>query len=124
MGEPVQILLIDDHDTFRKMARIMLVTAGYEVHEASNGQIGLTVYRQQHIDLVITDIVMPETEGLETIMKLLRHNPQARIIAMSGADEIPGSYLQSALLFGARRVLRKPFTLDELLTAVREVLAT
>ena len=124
MAEPVQILLIDDHDAFRKMVRTMLVTAGYEVQEAANGKIGLTLYRQQQIDVVLTDIVMPEMEGLETIMKLLRHNPHSRIIAMSGADEIPGSYLQSALLFGARRVLRKPFSMDELLTAVREVLAT
>jgi CheY-like chemotaxis protein len=67
---------------------------------------------------------MPEMEGLETIIKLRRHNPQVKIIAMSGADEQYGSYLPSAVLFGARRILKKPFTLEELLAAVSEVLAT
>ena len=124
MTEPVRILLIDDNDSFRKMVCRMLAAAGYDVLEAGNGNIGLSRYRQQRADVVITDIVMPDGEGLETIVKLRRENPHVKIIAMSGADGQDGAYLQSALLFGARRTLQKPFTQDELLTAVAEVLAT
>jgi CheY-like chemotaxis protein len=124
MTEAVRILLIDDNDSFRKMVCRMLVAAGYDVQEAGNGKTGLARYRQQRVDVVVTDIVMPDMEGLETIVKLRREDPHVKIIAMSGADEKDGAYLQSALLFGARRTLQKPFTKDELLTAVTEVLAT
>jgi CheY-like chemotaxis protein len=123
MADAVRILLIDDNDTFRSIARRMLVNAGYEVHEAANGETALAAYRQQRFDLVITDIVMPDMEGLEAIMKLRRQNPDVKIIAMSGADSA-GAYLDSAKIFGARRMLSKPFTQGELLTAVSEVLAS
>ena len=72
----------------------------------------------------ITDILMPEQEGLETIRKLLRIDPRAKIIAMSGAGQGRGGYLDLAVKFGACRILQKPFTLDDLLKAVGEVLAT
>jgi DNA-binding NarL/FixJ family response regulator len=75
--------------------------------------------------LVITDILMPEAEGLETIRALRGDDPGVKIIAMSGADRGRASgYLELALKFGARRILPKPFTRDELMTAVAEVLAT
>jgi CheY-like chemotaxis protein len=121
----VRILLIEDNDALRRMAHRMLVTAGYDVQDAADGEAGLACYRQQRSDLVITDILMPEKEGLETIRALRRSDPQVRIIAMSGAGQgAAEGYLELALKFGARRILRKPFTQDELLTAVTEVLAT
>lgn len=119
-----RILLIDDDDMFRKMVRVMLVGAGYEVQEADSGETGLACYRQQHADVVITDILMPDMEGLETIRALVGIDPRVRIIAVSGSS--PGwveDYLQDASAFGARRVLQKPVTLNQLLTAVSEVLA-
>jgi two-component system, chemotaxis family, chemotaxis protein CheY len=118
-----RILLIDDNYRLRKMARVMLTTAGYDVEEAANGRAGVACYRLQPSDLVITDILMPEQEGLETIRELRLLDPAVKIIAMSGAAQDRAGYLDLALKFGARRTLQKPFTLDELLMAVTEVLA-
>jgi CheY-like chemotaxis protein len=119
-----RILVIDDDDIFRKMLRVMLVSGGYEVQEAASGETGIVSYRQQRTDLVITDILMPDMEGLETIRTLVAMDPDVRIIAVSGSN--PGwveEYLKDATAFGARRVLQKPVTLNQLLTVVAEVLA-
>ena len=119
------ILLIDDNDAIREMVRRVLVNAGYAVQEAQDGKAGLAYYHQQRFDAVITDIVMPETEGLETIRELRRADPLVKIIAMSGAGgPAGGGYLDFALKFGAQRILHKPFTADALLAIVNEVLAT
>jgi DNA-binding response OmpR family regulator len=118
-------LVIEDNDAVRRMVRRVLVDEGYEVQEAADGRAGLNVYREEPSDLVITDIVMPDTEGLETIRELCRHDPSVKIIAMSSAGGGgPAGYLDLALKFGARRILTKPFTHDELRTAVAEVLAS
>ena len=120
-----RILVIEDNDAVRHMVRRVLVDEGYEVQEAADGTAGLNAYRAQPSDVVITDIVMPDTEGLETILQLCRHDPPAKIIAMSSAGSGgPAGYLELALKFGARRVLTKPFTHDELRAAVAEVLAS
>jgi CheY-like chemotaxis protein len=125
MAEAARILIIEDDPTFRKMARLALVTAGYSVQEAADGRAGLASYLQQPPDLVITDIVMPEQDGIETIQAVLEHDPKARVIAMSGANpERVVHYLHAAEKFGARRILRKPFAVDQLLAAVSQVLAT
>jgi CheY-like chemotaxis protein len=73
-----RILVIEDDDAVRGLVLRHLVAAGYEVQDAANGKMGLASYRQQRSDLVITDIVMPETEGLETIRELRRVNPQVK----------------------------------------------
>jgi two-component system response regulator (stage 0 sporulation protein F) len=117
-----RILLIDDHAPFRTMARLMLEGAGYEVEEATNGATGMTRYRQSPPDLVITDILMPVMEGLETIIALRGLDPQVKIIAMTGGDDARGVYLSSAQMFGAVRTIRKPFSETELLAAVAEAL--
>jgi two-component system, chemotaxis family, chemotaxis protein CheY len=119
-----RILLIDDNDLIRKMMSRMLASGGYEVQEAANGKVGVACYRKQRSDVVITDILMPEQEGLETIRKLRDVDPKVKIIAISGADEDRARYLDLAVKLGARRTLQKPFTLDDLLTAVGKVLAT
>ena len=120
-----RVLLIDDDDVIRQMIRRMLIADGHDVQEAANGRVGVACHRQQPSDLIITDIVMPDQEGLETIQQLRRVDPQVKIIAMSGAyiDRVDG-YLALALKFGARRVLQKPFSQAELLAAVADVLAT
>jgi DNA-binding response OmpR family regulator len=120
-----RILVIEDNDAVRHMVRRVLVDEGYEVQEAADGRAGLNAYREQPSDLVITDIVMPDTEGLETIRELCRQYPSVKIIAMSSAGGGgPAGYLQLALKFGAGRILTKPFTHDELRAAVVEVLAS
>ena len=118
------ILVIEDDEAVRGLLLRHLVGAGYEVQEAANGTTGLAAYRHQQSDLVITDIVMPETEGLETIRELRRVNPKVKIIAISGAaGGRADGYLDLAMGFGARRSLSKPFTRADLLSVVAEVLA-
>jgi DNA-binding response OmpR family regulator len=115
------ILLIDDDEQFRKIVTVMLTSAGYTVREASNGTLGVAAYRQESADVVLTDILMPEKEGLETIRELRQSDPQVKIIAMSVTGERRFGHLSIALRMGALRVLHKPFSREELLKAVAEV---
>jgi CheY-like chemotaxis protein len=120
-----RILLVEDDEAVRGVLRKALLSCGYEVEEAANGIAAMAAYRRQPCDLVITDLVMPEKDGLDTIRELRRVNPTVKIVAMSGGAGMlgPGQlYLESARLFGAYRVLAKPFTPSALLTAVRETL--
>lgn len=118
-----RILVIEDDEQIRRLVRTILTTAGFDVEEAANGKIGLTCYRQQRSDVVITDILMPDGEGLETIQALRQLDPAVKIIAMSGAGGGQSGHLQTAVMFGARRILRKPFSRDELLSTLADVLA-
>ncbi len=120
-----RILVIDDDDQLRLMIRLMLERASYEVVDAPNGKVGIDLYRQDPVDLVITDIFMPEKEGLETIRELCREYPDVKIIAISGGSPRTEGFssLQFAKGFGALRTLAKPFFRDELLKVVRELLA-
>jgi DNA-binding response OmpR family regulator len=120
-----RILVIEDDAAMRRMLHRILADAGYDVQEAADGTAGLTAYRQQRSDLVIADIVMPNTEGLETIRALRRHDATVNIIAISGADRgRADNYLDLAVKFGACRALVKPFSQDEFLTAVSDVLGS
>jgi DNA-binding response OmpR family regulator len=118
-----RILIIEDDDLLRHMLRQGLEEAGYEVVEARNGEEGLQRYHAAPADLIITDILMPEKEGLETIIELRREVPGVKIIAISGGGQIGNlTFLEVARHLGAQRVLQKPFKLPEMLAAVREVL--
>jgi DNA-binding response OmpR family regulator len=118
-----RILIIDDEDQARRMLHQVLERAGYEVVVARNGSEGLERFRAEPTDLIITDILMPEKEGLETIMDLRREFPQAKIIAMSGGGRAGNlNFLAIAEVLGAQRTLHKPFELQEMLTAVRDLL--
>ena len=103
----------------------MLEAAGYEVIDASDGHTGIQRYRETPTDVIITDLIMPEQEGLETIMELQRDFPGVNIIALSGGAKAGTlDFLPVAQKLGAQRVLRKPFEQDELLQAIQEVLRT
>jgi CheY-like chemotaxis protein len=118
-----RVLVIDDDDQLRRLLRLMLEREGYEVWDAPNGKEGLKRVHEAPMDLVITDLIMPEKEGIETIRELLREFPNMKIIAMSGGGQVgPETYLQIAEKFGAHRTLVKPFDKNELITAVKEVL--
>lgn len=110
------ILIIEDHTSVRTLLARVLEDAGYQVCEAANGRQGLEQFRAQPVDLVITDLEMPEMNGLEVILELTRAFLDVKVIAMSGrsADE-----LQKAKLLGARRTLQKPINLDELLRTIQ-----
>ncbi len=115
------ILVIDDEQSVRSRLNRALSQAGYEVREACNGREGLDQYRESPTDLVITDILMPDEDGLEATLELTREFPEARIIAMTGGSG-ERNFLDVAKLFGARRTLTKPFELEKLLGVVREEL--
>lgn len=118
-----RILLIEDEDVVRKIVERMLVRAGYGVSCAKDGSVGLELFNRVRPDLVVTDIIMPEKEGIEVIRYVRRHAPSTRIIAMSGGGILRTmDVLSYALKLGADFALRKPFQLDELLGAVRTAL--
>ena len=117
------ILIIDDDDQFRAMLRQMLEYEGYEVVDAPDGKEGIRIYRVKPTDLIITDIVMPKKEGIETIVELRRDFPEVKIIAMSGGGILgPDTYLQMAKGLGAMRTLTKPIKREDFLKAVWELL--
>ena len=119
-----KILVIDDDEQVRTMIKLTLEKAGFDVSEACDGNEAVAVYDPQECDLVITDIVMPGKEGIETIMELKGINPNARIIAISGGGRInPEDYLKWARRFGVTRTFTKPVDRAKLLEAVDELLA-
>ena len=119
-----RILIIDDEIAIRRPLQILLERAGYEVDSAANGREALRRWRECPGDLVITDIHMPEKNGLETIFELRQIAPHARILAMSGSDLTDRiDVLGNAAVLGAIRTISKPFRLEEMLLAVELALA-
>ena len=117
------ILIIDDDPLVRNMLSQFFAIEGYATIEASNGKEGLRMYREQQADLVVTDMIMPEMDGLETIQALRKENPDAKIIAISGGGRnSPGDYLVLADHFGANRTFAKPVERSKLLAAAQELL--
>ncbi|HCS12689.1 MAG: response regulator [Zetaproteobacteria bacterium CG06_land_8_20_14_3_00_59_53] len=121
-----RILIIDDEELFRQMLKQMLESAGHEVAEAADGEQGLTLFREQPADLVITDIFMPEKEGIATIHELKEEFPALKLIAVTGGGykRRGFEYLEFAEKIGADRVLHKPFERQELLDAVEVLLGS
>jgi CheY-like chemotaxis protein len=117
------ILLVDDEEQLRELLTFVLENAGHIVRKAADGNEALESYRNDPADVVVTDIVMPNKEGTETILELRRNYPGIKIIAMSGGGRNnPQDYLKLAKTFGANMTLAKPFTNQEFLDAVRTVL--
>ena len=115
----MRVLLIEDDASVRRIVRKMLERGRHEVTEAENGRVGLDRLRDGAFDLVITDIVMPEMDGLETLIELRRHYPALAVIAMSGGGRTGNmDFLGSAEKLGASAVLHKPFTSDVLTAAI------
>jgi DNA-binding response OmpR family regulator len=118
------ILLIDDNEELRACLNLLLDGAGFAVSAAANGREALRMLSDQAIDLVITDLLMPEMEGIETILTIRREMSRLPIIAMSGGGVVPSNtYLSMALGAGVVRTFNKPFEFQDLLRAVRELLA-
>jgi DNA-binding response OmpR family regulator len=118
------ILVIDDNETLLKMMCRLLGRSGFEVISASDGVQGLRAYYAELPSLVITDLIMPEKEGIEVIMELSRQDPKPKIIAISGGGRLePQTYLPLADMLGADHVLEKPFHPAELVDLVKKMLA-
>ena len=117
------ILLVEDDETLRSVLRQTLAREGYEVQEAADGRAALKALARSPAALIITDIIMPEMEGIEFIMSLRKANPKVPVIAMSGGGRLGGDdYLELAQAFGAAGILAKPFDSNQLLGMVRELL--
>lgn len=118
------VLLVEDDELVRMTLRLMLERSGFEVQEAKHGGEAVVLYDKRPADVVLTDLIMPDADGLETIQHLRRLRPTPRIIAMSGGGRISSKdYLKLAAALGARRTLTKPFSEADLLEALRAVLA-
>jgi DNA-binding NtrC family response regulator len=119
------ILLVEDDEQMRNLLSDILRREGYEVVVAQDGQEAVRLYHQRPTDLIVTDLLMPEKEGLEMIIELHRSHPELRIIAMTGGGDMnPDALLKMASFFGAWRILHKPFSLGAFLHAVDESLQT
>ena len=117
------ILIIDDGALIRTILRQALEREGYKIADASNGKEGLRLHRQDMADLIITDILMPEKEGIETIMELKREFPDVKIIAISGGGMgAAEDYLHMANKLGAKFTFPKPVEIEKLLSAVKELI--
>jgi DNA-binding response OmpR family regulator len=115
-----EIVMQLDDPAVALFANRVLRNAGFEVLVAGNGRVALATVETEQPDLVIADLVMPEREGLETIVTLRKRHRSLPIIAISGA--FGGHFLKSAATLGAHATLPKPFSAEELLEAVRAVL--
>ena len=118
-----KILLIDDNNELRELLAMLLTAAGHVVTTASDGAKGVKRFRADPADVVVTDIVMPNQEGIETIIKLRAEFPKLGIIVMSGGAIHSATWLAMASKLGASRTLAKPFTIPQLTAAIDEVLA-
>lgn len=118
---PRSVLLIDDNDQIRALLRRVLEEAGYFVLDAANGREGLRQFRQTPVALVITDLVMPDSDGLEVTMTLRRESPHVKIIVLTGGSGEP-NLLEVAKLLGVHRTMKKPIEMTELLEAVQQEL--
>jgi CheY-like chemotaxis protein len=117
----VRVLVIDDNEDTREMMRLLLEREGYEVDAAPDGAAGLVLQRQRPAQVVITDIFMPNRDGIETIEQLRREQPAIKVVAISGGGRVAKKegYLLTARELGAHAVLSKPFDSDELLRTLR-----
>ena len=120
-----RILLVDDDDLSRTTVHQMLERAGHDVRSTDSGREALTLYRADPAELVVTDLIMPDTDGLELIQELRKHHAAVRILAISGGGRVNANeYLTVARRFGASGVLAKPFSNQELREAVTAALGT
>ena len=118
-----RILVIDDDPQLRTLLKRYFERRGFEVLEASDGDAGINAYRSKGADVIITDLIMPGKEGMETIMELKQDFPDAKIIAISGGGRVaPQGYLQLAKGIGAMKIFSKPFELEQLHAAVIELI--
>ena len=117
-----RILIIDDDEKFLKMFQQMLERAGHDVMTAPNGKVGMKLFRKDPTGLIITDIFMPEKEGIETIIELKNEFPTVKVIAISGGGRKGNfKYLEAVEALGANRTFSKPFERQEMLEAIEEL---
>jgi DNA-binding response OmpR family regulator len=118
------ILLVEDDRDLREMLRTTLIKRKYTVSEASNGKEALLRFKPSITDLVITDLIMPDEDGLKVIMKIKEIKPGIKIIAISGGGKAgPGNYLDLAKALGADEIFSKPFSINDLMKKIEILLS-
>lgn len=119
------ILIVDDESSIRKIMRAILENEGYSVLEASGGNEAIVQFGKHRPDLVVTDLLMPEKDGIETLFELKQINSKVKVIALSGGGRICSeNYLNYAMKLGAIATIEKPFTSEEFLMVINKTLAT
>ena len=116
-----RVLLVDDDDELRRAIREVLEAAAYEVVEASDGQEALALHRARPADIVLTDVFMPNMDGLELIEALRRLKRDTRVVAFTGSRPRTKDYLLAASATGADRTLAKPFSSQLLVDTLRSL---
>lgn len=117
------ILIVEDDNDLREMLKVSLLRRKYTVLEASNGKEALIRFKPSIVDLVITDIIMPDEDGLKVIMRLRELKPSMKIIAISGGGKAgPGNYLSMARALGADEIFSKPFSINTLMSKIDDIL--
>jgi len=117
------VLIVEDEKELREMLSVSLTRRKYTVLEAENGKDAIAHFKPSITDLVVTDLIMPEEDGLKVIMKLRELKPSIKIIAISGGGKAgPGSYLSLAKALGADAIYSKPFSINDLVSKIEELL--
>ena len=117
------ILIVEDDKELREMLKTSLLKMKYTVLEASNGKEALLRFKPAITDMVITDLIMPDEDGLKVIMKIKEIKPSIKVIAISGGGKAgPGNYLNLAKALGADEIFSKPFSINELVKKIAELL--
>lgn len=117
------ILIVEDDKELREMLKVSLIRRKFTVLEAGNGKEAIMRFKPSITDLVITDLIMPEDDGLKVIMKLRELKPSIKIIAISGGGKAgPGNYLSLAKALGADAIYSKPFPINDLIVTIEQML--
>jgi CheY-like chemotaxis protein len=117
------ILLVEDDKELREMLKMSLLRRSFSVLEAENGKEAIAHFKPLITDLVVTDLIMPEEDGLKVVIKLRELKPSIQIIAISGGGKVgPGSYLNLAKALGADAIYSKPFSINDLIEKIEQLL--
>jgi CheY-like chemotaxis protein len=117
------VLLVEDDKELREMLKMSLQRKGYTVQEAENGKEAISHFKPLITDLVVTDLIMPEEDGIKVVIRLRELKPSIKIIAISGGGKVgPGSYLNLAKALGADAIYSKPFSIKDLIVKIEQLL--
>jgi len=120
-NQPIRVLVVDDNPDMLVSTRLLLERLGYQVETAADGAAALRAHMARYVDVVLTDIFMAGTEGMETIASFKRSWPEVRVVAMSGGGTVSRrDYLDAAMQVGADATLQKPFTVQALVAALAD----
>jgi DNA-binding response OmpR family regulator len=117
------VLIVEDDKELREMLKLSLSRRNFTVFEAENGKSAIAHFKPTITDLVVTDLIMPEEDGLKVVIKLRELKPSIKIIAISGGGKVgPGSYLNLAKALGADAIYSKPFSINDLIAKIEQLL--